>query len=79
MRIVATPRSQPVHSFVSTLDNLEDSIRKFWTRLEDVPSVTLLSVNNQRCKTLFKETTHRDSSGRLGSSISVCRESTLFC
>lgn len=73
MGTVATPHSQPIHSFVSTFDDLEDTIRKFWDT-KDVPNGTSLSVNDQRCETLFKEITRL-----VYSSISVCRESTLFC
>lgn len=68
---------QPVHSFVSTIDKIDASIQQFWT-VEEVPFNTSLSNDDQRCENLFRETTHRDASGRFTVSYPLAGDSPCF-
>ena len=60
---VSETRVQPTHSFVSTLDQLDASLSKFWN-IEEVPADSSWPPDDDHCERLFRETTCRDSSGR---------------
>lgn len=54
-----------LHSFFCTSDNLslENTLKKFW-EIEEVPSVSSLSIEDNLCEKLFSENYQRSETGR---------------
>lgn len=54
--------------FASVEANLDDTLKAFW-RVEEVPSVKVCSLDEQKAELSFVETHYRDQSGRFGVSL----------
>ncbi|XP_065090848.1 uncharacterized protein LOC135711822 [Ochlerotatus camptorhynchus] len=55
--------NQPQHSLIVSLDDIEESIQRFW-RLEEVPDSSPLTKEEQECEAHFVATHQRDENGR---------------
>ncbi|XP_011860069.1 PREDICTED: uncharacterized protein LOC105557430 [Vollenhovia emeryi] len=73
-----SPHSPRVsHSFMTTLDSIDDAVGRFW-RLEEIPDSPSGSKEDIRCEELFKQTTRRESSGRFVVSYPFSRDPPCF-
>ncbi|XP_011859045.1 PREDICTED: uncharacterized protein LOC105556561 [Vollenhovia emeryi] len=63
MGAVSSHAPRSLHSFVTSLESIDDKVSRFW-RLEEVPDYSSSSEDDRRCEEFFKQTTHRDRSGR---------------
>lgn len=55
--------NQAQHSLIASLDDIEESIQRFW-RLEEVPNSSPLTKEEQECEAHFVTTHQRDENGR---------------
>ncbi|XP_062557298.1 uncharacterized protein LOC134222171 [Armigeres subalbatus] len=55
--------SQVQHSFIASLDEVEEAIQRFW-QIEEVPTVSPLTSEEQECEAHFVATHQRTSDGR---------------
>lgn len=62
--------------FASMEANLDDTLKAFW-RVEEVPSVEVCSLDEQKAELSFVETHYRDHSGRFGVSLPFRDSATL--
>lgn len=51
-----------LHSFVTTMESIDDTVSRFW-QLEEIPDHTSGSEDDVRCEELFKRTIRRENSG----------------
>lgn len=56
-------KAQPTHSLLTTLDSVDNSLRKFW-EIEEVKLPVVSHPDDEICEQLYRNTTTRDESGR---------------